>query len=505
MNQQAPAPPIAQGRPTSGPPTNGSSPRRVPHGPPMRPGSVGERTQAQVLEDSEALEGSYELAMAPPSWIVQSGTGLVAAALLFLLLLATVVRYPEIVNTEVRIVTQNPPAPVVASATGNIEHIWVKPDQWVRRNEPLAVLHNTAKTEHMTSFAEKFAQFEKQFGSVYNQTVLASTGGVMPASDLAVALRKGDQPPEKSVKLEFDTSANLGPLQHEYAEFLGNLADLQIFEGTQRYGAQIDAVRREITTRRGISGTLAKSARLGDRSAAIAREWQQKDRELLEQDVLSQRETQEAEISLHEKLVRRHDTRRELLKNRVDTVNAQRFAADLEQQYMDRRQKLVRQLRASLQRLRGALADWDRRYVLRAPIRGRVVMLSAWAPEQFAKQGDEIMSVVPGKQKLMGRIEAAQRGLGRVKTGQRVRVRLDSYPAEQFGYVHGRVAQIARTTQRDKYIITVSFPEELRTNYGRVLPFRQGLLGRADVVTEDLRLIQRVLYPLRDLLGRSVY
>lgn len=70
----------------------------------------------------------------------------------------------------------------------------------------------------------------------------------------------------------------------------------------------------------------------------------------------------------------------------------------------------------------------------------------------------------------------------------------------EFGYVRGRVHSVSPVpTEDDMYVVNVELPDGLLTNYEKVLPLTRELKGVAEIVTEDLRLIERILAPLRKL------
>jgi HlyD family secretion protein len=50
------------------------------------------------------------------------------------------------------------------------------------------------------------------------------------------------------------------------------------------------------------------------------------------------------------------------------------------------------------------------------------------------------------------------------------------------------------------YVLEVDFPEDLMTNYGKTLSFSQEMQGTAEIVTDDLRLLDRFLQPIKALL-----
>ena len=50
------------------------------------------------------------------------------------------------------------------------------------------------------------------------------------------------------------------------------------------------------------------------------------------------------------------------------------------------------------------------------------------------------------------------------------------------------------------YSVDVVFPEGLRTNYNIDLPFTQKMRGKAEIITQDTRLLERIVRPLRSLI-----
>ena len=68
-----------------------------------------------------------------------------------------------------------------------------------------------------------------------------------------------------------------------------------------------------------------------------------------------------------------------------------------------------------------------------------------------------------------------------------------------YGSVKGIVNSISLTTNSIKtaqgdaetYLVTISFPEELKTNYGTRLNVKYEVKGSADIITNDRSLMQR--------------
>ena len=75
-----------------------------------------------------------------------------------------------------------------------------------------------------------------------------------------------------------------------------------------------------------------------------------------------------------------------------------------------------------------------------------------------------------------------------------------NYPEEEFGVLEGKVESISLTTDIDNnYLVDVSLPSKLVTSYGKEIEFKQEMIGSAEIITEDLRLLHRFFYQLRQI------
>jgi HlyD family secretion protein len=49
------------------------------------------------------------------------------------------------------------------------------------------------------------------------------------------------------------------------------------------------------------------------------------------------------------------------------------------------------------------------------------------------------------------------------------------------------------------YMLEVEFPNKLKTNYGKELTFSQEMTGSAEIITEDLRLLDKFINPIKEV------
>ena len=154
--------------------------------------------------------------------------------------------------------------------------------------------------------------------------------------------------------------------------------------------------------------------------------------------------------------------------------------------------------------LKKAIKDWELNYVLRSSIDGKVSFLQLWAANQTVNAGDNVFAVIPTNESgYIGKVKAPAQNSGKIKVGQTVNIRLANYPDREFGIIKGNIKAISLTPDKDgNLLINVSLPNGLETSYKKQIVFQQEMSGTADIVTENLRLIERLLYQFRDIFKR---
>jgi hypothetical protein len=93
-------------------------------------------------------------------------------------------------------------------------------------------------------------------------------------------------------------------------------------------------------------------------------------------------------------------------------------------------------------------------------------------------------------------------GNGQVRIGQHVNLKFASYPYLEFGLVRGIVSGISLVPTGENYIAEVTLPNRMVTTFGKKLEFQHELKGTAEINTEDRRLLDRILKPVREVFGK---
>lgn len=84
-------------------------------------------------------------------------------------------------------------------------------------------------------------------------------------------------------------------------------------------------------------------------------------------------------------------------------------------------------------------------------------------------------------------------------------IKFQGYPYEEYGMVEGKINTIAQVPSADavSFFATVTLLNGLRTTSNKILIYRNGMTASAEIVTEDLTLMERFFITLRELSVQS--
>ncbi len=171
---------------------------------------------------------------------------------------------------------------------------------------------------------------------------------------------------------------------------------------------------------------------------------------------------------------------------------------------------LLKNVLQSFNQLKKAIKDWEYQYVLQSNMRGSVSFLNYWNTNQTVNQGDLVFTIIPhhGGQasentSFIAKLKTPAQNSGKIKIGQQVNISLESFPEQEYGVLNGEVKNISVIPDAEGfYLIDVELPSKLMTSYKKQIDFKQEMRGTAEIVTEDLRLIERFFYQFRNVFNR---
>ncbi len=160
-------------------------------------------------------------------------------------------------------------------------------------------------------------------------------------------------------------------------------------------------------------------------------------------------------------------------------------------------------LYTAFQQLSTSMEQWEYKYTITAPANGSVIFSQNLRDGQSISPNDELFIVVGSFNKLVAKCMVPARGIGNVKKGQEVLIRLESYPYPEYGILQGIVTDISMFPSNNQYAVNIALPKGLTTSYNIKLDYHQDMAGSADIVTKDMRLIERFFYQLIKIVSKT--
>jgi HlyD family secretion protein len=192
----------------------------------------------------------------------------------------------------------------------------------------------------------------------------------------------------------------------------------------------------------------------------------------------------------------------------MSILQSEQAIFDLEQQRNEQFNNLQIALTGTYEQLQTQIKNWEQTYLIVSPVNGTVTLTKYQQKNQNISAGEILLTIVPNDNtKITGKVLLPPQGAGKVKEGQMVNVKFDNFPYMEFGIVRVQIKNISLIPvtvgeNQKAYLLEVDFPENLKTNYGKELTFSQEMTGSAEIITEDLRLLDKFLNPIRAVIKK---
>ena len=412
-------------------------------------------------------EEAQEVLTRMPSWIIRWGMTVLFAVVMILFFISYLVKYPDTIQAKVNITTQDLPASIITKHNGKIARLFVKENQAVTAGEPLAILENAATYEDILKVQEWFKRFHNQ---LIKTNILTS-----PLPD----------------------KVNLGMAQNSYAVMLKAMREHKFFTVKDFDINKINQINEQINSYEVLKARLIEQKKITQAAFKLSTRKYENDKLYLKKEVISQ-----LEFDNNEKQYLKEKS--EVENAEIQVINTQIKVQELEKQVLELSQNQEQtdndqldDLKKLALNLETDLAAWDENYLLKTPTDGIVSFFKFWSENQYVDEGTEIMFIKPKNHTLFAYTYINSANFGKIKIGQEARIRLDGYPFKEFGVVSGIVISKSEIARDGKYMVKLSLPQGLKTSYDKELDFTQEMQGEVRIITEDLRLIERIFYQFR--------
>ena len=418
-----------------------------------------------------------EILNRPPKWILRYGIVLIFIVLVGLLAGSWFFRYPEILTAPIVVSTENLPFDIVAKTSKRIDTLMVAEKQRVNKNQLLGVLENSANTDDVLALE-----------SMLNDINISS-----PVSAYG---RKLD-----------NRQYRLGELQPVYAAFVKAYEDLAFFLRTDYQTKKIRTISQQRNIQQKILNQNVKLLQISARQLETAHNQFRIDSSLFAKNALSAFEFESSKNAYLQILRGYENSNTGVETQKLSILQLEQQIFDLQQQKSEQLSQLELACHNALEALRVQLTTFKQTYFLVSMIDGVATFTKYYQKNQYVTSGETIMTIVPDeRQKIIGKIRLLPQGAGKVRVGQRVNVKLNDFPYNEYGMLRVKIKNISLVpvveNNQSSYVLEVEFPDPLTTTYKKTISFRQQMSGQAEIITDDTRLLEKLLNPIRAIFDK---
>jgi multidrug efflux pump subunit AcrA (membrane-fusion protein) len=404
----------------------------------------------------------------PPNWLTSTGSSILFVFITILGFLSYFVKYPDVLSGKVTITSDIPAINLVVKTNGHIQKPFVADNSNVTVGQKLALLENTSNSD-----------------DVYN---------------LLSLLNKIDPHFNDNSTINLPNYLKLGDIQTLYSNFVRECEALKIYRSSDSKEKQLTVFNKQMDDFRQLIQQYSKQRENLENELGIINRDVERNAILFKEGIVSSKDLEDKQkepLRLKRQL---EDISIAQSNTQISISNTERNIVELTSQNTESGNQLRIRLFEAYQNLMNKISEWEQLYVVKAPTEGVISYFNFWSENQNVKQGDEIFSIIPKNQtEIIGKVLLSTQRAGKLQIGQKAIIKLDNFPYAEFGVIEGTVKHISSIPKQNQYAVEIDFNNKLITNTGTTITAKNDIQGSVDIVTEDLRLIERVFYQIRKL------
>jgi len=415
-----------------------------------------------------------EILTAVPSWMIRWGISLIFIILILCFVLSYFIKYPDVISGTVTLTTETPPVKLVPKTNGEIDQLYVEENQHVEAGEVIAQIRNPLSKDAII-YLEEFVQIVEQ--------------GLEDEFDKPLSMT--------------ETEVVFGAVQNDYNEVLKTIADYRFSIQNGQYLTRKRILEKQIVNYRQLSAINSKQLQFADQNFKLATETYESNKSLYEKNILSKAEFYEQEKMYTGVKNEIENLKKNQVQNAITLTDYERQLNEMEIEFLTKKMNLTKIIETRLNNIRNEINNWEESFVITAAIAGKVTFIMQVVENQFVAAGKELFAIVPDEtNELVGIILVDKTGYGKVELGQSVQLKFDNYPSSEYGQVLGQVTHISPLPNEEKYLVKIALQNGLETTYKKQLTYSPEMSGQANIITEDLRILDRIFNQFRTLFDK---
>lgn len=405
-----------------------------------------------------------------PNFIIRWGITFFFLILLSVGIVCWFIQYPDLVTARAKLNSVNAPKEIITHRDGKLIKIAVKENDTVQAGQVLAYLESLAHPTAIQQVNNQIDTIQKLISNNQTNEIIHFFPNYSNQAFLS----------------------QLGELQSSYQTFIQSFIAFKDFLNNGFYLRKKNMLQTYLQYIQKLNAILISQKELLQKDLSLTNETFKANESLAKDKVISSMDYRNEESKLIAKKLSLPQINSSIVSNESQQNEKRKEIAELENQISVQKNTFIQ----ALQTIKSQLQAWEFKYLLKASIAGTVSFTGFFQENQEIKNGQPLFYVQPANTTYFVEMLIPQYNFGKIQLGQQVLLKFQAYPYEQYGAVVGKIDYINSTPSDSGYLAKVSLPEGLVTNYKKPLLYRNGLFAQADIITENMRLLERFYYSL---------
>jgi multidrug efflux pump subunit AcrA (membrane-fusion protein) len=430
--------------------------------------------RAASLRNNSHLRSSEvsEIISSRPGFMIRWGITIFFAILVLLVGSTFFIRYPDVVQSRALFTSINPPKEVKTRTEGKLIKLLATEGKMVTKDEVLGYMESRGNHEAIVNLSQTVDSLQRLLNANRTEMVVSY----------------------------FNQSANqhrweglLGEAQPAYQQFSQGFILFKQYLSSGYYLRRKSMLQNDLVYMQRLQSNLQQQKKIQEQDLALAQKGLEMQQQLREQDVTSPRELREEQSRFLTRTMSIPQLNASIINNESSQHEKQKEIMQLENDIAQQKGIFTQVLNS----LKLELDNWKNRFLIIAPISGKVAFATFLQQDQQLANNQTICYINPENSNYFAALMIPQSNFGKIKTGQRVLLKLPSYPFQEFGAVEGKLDFVSNIPTDSGYMARVTLPAGLITNYKKTVQYREGLLAQGEIITDDLRLSDRLINQLK--------
>jgi multidrug efflux pump subunit AcrA (membrane-fusion protein) len=420
-------------------------------------------TEENIVRRSQRSEMVQEIVSNKPSFLIRYGIVFFLGILILLVAACWFIQYPDMINTKAKLTSINAPKELITKTTGKLIKLFAKEGEQTQASKVLGYMESTASHAEVLTIEENINTAQNFLNKNNIDQVFSS----------------------------FNSNyQNLGELQSYYQIFQQSYNSFRNYLSGGFYLSKVNMLNKDLAFLKKMHNNLLQQKGLNTEDLNLSQKTYNANKTLNEEKVISDFDYRNENSKLISKKLSLPQICSSIISNEAQQNEKQKEIAELQNTIAQQKNIFTQ----ALNTFKSQIEDWKVKYLLIAPIDGKIAFATFLQENQQLQANQIICFINPENTEYYAEVYIPQTNFGKVKTGQEVLLKFPSYPFQEYGSVSGKIDFISNINTDSGYLAKVILPNGLNTSYKKQVQFRDGLLAQGEIITQDMRLLQRFYY-----------